>query len=298
MHPQTTVHKYLEYNSVCTLVRFGTPHSLSCKRVFPPPRNQRGGGHPPGCEVVSIRTTEEKVYYSALSALWLRPSWFVCHRGTYVSRSNLWEISAACLFDGLFWWGACLSNQSPVKEPVLQYVLSPWEFVQCTVSPQLVSNVMALCPIQKEKNVDMWYSSNLSRYSRSHRITALYLIAVGGGGEGGDPFRWMSGELVWINQVQLTPSSLSHNFSTDKRPVYTSFLAFLEKIAPYPIFIDLAVHKPLQPDPVPVPDPGIFSNKSLTNCELKKWYRYMLVSRPSLRTSRLQRPPASFYEIS
>jgi hypothetical protein len=43
-----------------------------------------------------------------------------------------------------------------------------------TVPPQLVSNVMAMCPTERDE--------------RSHRVPALYLIAVGGGGEGGgDP---------------------------------------------------------------------------------------------------------------
>ena len=37
------VHIYREYQSVCLLVRNGTPHSLSRKRVYPPP-NPRGEG--------------------------------------------------------------------------------------------------------------------------------------------------------------------------------------------------------------------------------------------------------------
>ncbi len=36
------VHVYLEYNSVCHLVRFGTPTPLSYKRVCSP-QNQKGG---------------------------------------------------------------------------------------------------------------------------------------------------------------------------------------------------------------------------------------------------------------
>ncbi len=37
------VNIYLEYHSVCPLVRIGTPHPLSRKRMCPPPLNQRGG---------------------------------------------------------------------------------------------------------------------------------------------------------------------------------------------------------------------------------------------------------------
>ncbi len=39
------VHIYLEYHSVCSLVRIGTLYYLSCKRVCPPPRSQLGEGH-------------------------------------------------------------------------------------------------------------------------------------------------------------------------------------------------------------------------------------------------------------
>ncbi len=42
MGPQSTYTVYLEYHSVCPLVGIGTPHSLFCKRVCPPPLNQRG----------------------------------------------------------------------------------------------------------------------------------------------------------------------------------------------------------------------------------------------------------------
>ncbi len=37
------VHTYIEYHSVCPLVRFGTPPPLSLKRVSPSLQNQKGG---------------------------------------------------------------------------------------------------------------------------------------------------------------------------------------------------------------------------------------------------------------
>jgi hypothetical protein len=59
------VHVYLEYQSVCPLVRVGTLHPLSYKRVCPP-QNQKGGTHSPADEGVGvpIRTTGEKAYHS------------------------------------------------------------------------------------------------------------------------------------------------------------------------------------------------------------------------------------------
>jgi hypothetical protein len=48
------VHKYLEYHSVCPLVRIETPpHPLSRKRVCPPPGTTGGGGE-------TVRTTGVK----------------------------------------------------------------------------------------------------------------------------------------------------------------------------------------------------------------------------------------------
>jgi hypothetical protein len=37
-------YKYLEYHSVCPLVRIGTPHPLSRERVYSPPES-KGGEH-------------------------------------------------------------------------------------------------------------------------------------------------------------------------------------------------------------------------------------------------------------
>jgi hypothetical protein len=40
---------YLEYKSVCALVRIGFAHPLSRMRVCPPPRNHGGGGATLAC---------------------------------------------------------------------------------------------------------------------------------------------------------------------------------------------------------------------------------------------------------
>ncbi len=65
---------YLEYHSVCPLVRVGTPHPLSRKRVcsLPP---EPGGGHTRlrvrwlGGGMVPIRTIGEKAWYFVCSVI-------------------------------------------------------------------------------------------------------------------------------------------------------------------------------------------------------------------------------------
>ncbi len=64
----TKVRIYLEYHSVCPLVRTGIPHPLFPQRVCPP-WNQ-GGKHSPageGVGEVPIRTTGEKAWHSVYS---------------------------------------------------------------------------------------------------------------------------------------------------------------------------------------------------------------------------------------
>ncbi len=46
LHPQST-YMYLEYHSVCPLVRIGTTHPLLPQASVSLPRNQRGGAHSP-----------------------------------------------------------------------------------------------------------------------------------------------------------------------------------------------------------------------------------------------------------
>ncbi len=68
---------HLEYHSVCPLVRIGTPHTLSRKRVSPPPGiKEAGGTHSPTGEGVGggvpIRRQQKKP--GTLSTLWWQGS--------------------------------------------------------------------------------------------------------------------------------------------------------------------------------------------------------------------------------
>jgi hypothetical protein len=63
------VHEYLEYHSVCPLVRIGTPHPLSRERVYPH-QESKGGEHSPAGEGVGrvpIRTAGKKAQQSVYS---------------------------------------------------------------------------------------------------------------------------------------------------------------------------------------------------------------------------------------
>jgi hypothetical protein len=48
------IYSYIEYHSVCPLVRIGTPHPLSRKRV-PPPRTKRAGWYITTLFVIPVR---------------------------------------------------------------------------------------------------------------------------------------------------------------------------------------------------------------------------------------------------
>ncbi len=80
---------YHEYQSVCPLVRIGTPHPLSLCRVCPP-RNQRGRGHTRLLVRwwgVPIRTTGEKP--CTLSTLALDISSFLCSISFFIISPHL-----------------------------------------------------------------------------------------------------------------------------------------------------------------------------------------------------------------